>query len=190
MTSETFVIFDTEYTSWEGCNEKGWNKDEGEYKELVQIGAVKCSCVDFSIESTFSVISNPMINPVLSEYFVDLTGITNQEIQDKGVELPDALDKFAEFVNEDVCYSYGDDKGILEYNVEVHNLEDDFGVQQIESNDIRPIFKLFGVPTENYSSGTVCEHFDRKPDTGASQHNAVYDCLSLRLALKQAVEER
>lgn len=37
---ETFIIFDTEYTSWEGSQERNWN-GENEFRELVQISAIR-----------------------------------------------------------------------------------------------------------------------------------------------------
>ena len=34
----SFVIFDTEYTTWKGCNENGWHRNQK--KEIVQIAAM------------------------------------------------------------------------------------------------------------------------------------------------------
>ena len=40
LLPEKFIIFDTEYTAWEGSQERNWSGDN-EYMELVQIGALK-----------------------------------------------------------------------------------------------------------------------------------------------------
>ena len=40
LLPEKFIIFDTEYTAWEGSQERNWSDDD-EYMELVQIGALK-----------------------------------------------------------------------------------------------------------------------------------------------------
>ena len=37
-----FIIFDTEYTSWEGSLKRNWS-NKNEYKELVAIGALHVS---------------------------------------------------------------------------------------------------------------------------------------------------
>ena len=44
------VIFDTEYTSWDGAQESGWIC-ENQYREIVQIGSIivdwpSCTVVD------------------------------------------------------------------------------------------------------------------------------------------------
>ena len=37
---DTFIIFDTEFTAWEGSMERNWS-GENEYRELVQISAFR-----------------------------------------------------------------------------------------------------------------------------------------------------
>ena len=64
-----FVIFDTEYTSWQGCQEHGWH---GKHKrEIVQIAAIKVSN-DLRVLDTFNVLCKPNLNPILSDYFIKL----------------------------------------------------------------------------------------------------------------------
>jgi len=60
-----FVIADLEYTSWEGALERGWDRP-GEFREIVQIGAVKVQRSDSLRESdSFMVLVAPTLNPVL-----------------------------------------------------------------------------------------------------------------------------
>ena len=37
---DTFIIFDTEFTAWEGSQERKWS-GENEFRELVQISAIR-----------------------------------------------------------------------------------------------------------------------------------------------------
>jgi len=37
---QQIIIFDTEYTAWEGAKERNWS-GSGEHREIVQIAAVK-----------------------------------------------------------------------------------------------------------------------------------------------------
>ena len=67
------VIFDTEYTTWEGAMERNWS-GPGEYKEIVEIGAVLVETDNFSEVDTFSAYVKPVKNPKLSELFINLTG--------------------------------------------------------------------------------------------------------------------
>jgi len=37
--SNSFIIYDLEYTAWEGSINRNWS-DDGEYKEIIEIGAI------------------------------------------------------------------------------------------------------------------------------------------------------
>jgi inhibitor of KinA sporulation pathway (predicted exonuclease) len=75
--SGMFIIADLEYTSWECALESGWSAP-GQFREIVQIGAVRVDAGDgFAEMAHFSMLVRPTINPELSDYFVTLTGITN-----------------------------------------------------------------------------------------------------------------
>jgi len=77
-----YIVFDTEFTSWEGSQENNWSK-KGEHRELVQIGAYKIH--NGEIIETLNLFIKPRINPLLSKYFIDLTGITNKKINKDGL---------------------------------------------------------------------------------------------------------
>ena len=84
---DTFIIFDTEFTAWEGSMQRNWS-GENEYKELVQISAfrIKKKGNNIAITKKLNIYVLPRINRNLSEYFIELTGIT-QEIIEKKVYL-------------------------------------------------------------------------------------------------------
>lgn len=99
-----FVIFDTEYTSWQGCLENGradWQKEE-----IVQIAALKVD-ENLQVISEFNVYIKPHINPILSDYFIKLTGITNEKLEQEGTYFPKAYAKFKQFAGDCICYSHG-----------------------------------------------------------------------------------
>ena len=107
------VVADLEYTSWEGALEGGWS-EPGQFREIVQIGAVRLDAGDGYAElADFSVLGRPTINPELSDYFTDLTGITNAVIARDGTDLADALGDFAVFVGEDIVLSHGHDDAVI-----------------------------------------------------------------------------
>ena len=37
---DTFIIFDTEFTAWEGSMQRGWS-GQNEHREIVQISAIR-----------------------------------------------------------------------------------------------------------------------------------------------------
>ncbi len=83
-----FIIFDTEYTSWEGCNLNGWR--DWQKKEIVQIAALKVDGKTLEVIEKFNIYVKPKINPILSDYFVQLTGITNEKLAEFGIDFQSA----------------------------------------------------------------------------------------------------
>ena len=77
----SFVIFDTEYTTWPGCQENGWIGKQK--KEIVQIAAIKVTD-QLKVIDEFNALCKPVINPVLSDYFTKLTHITNEQVEKYG----------------------------------------------------------------------------------------------------------
>lgn len=111
------VIFDLEITAWEGSLARGWS-GPGEFMEVVQIGAVKLdAAVSMAELDCFDVLVQPVKNPVLSDYFTNLTGITNADLEERGLDFGVALTDFADFVGDaGMVISNGDDWSELEQN--------------------------------------------------------------------------
>ena len=98
FTEDKAVIFDLEFTSWPGSNERMWSLPE-ENREVVQIGAVKIETTNGLREmGSFTILVQPLKNPVLSEYFVKLTGITQAQVDNQGSPFPNALAHFTDFI--------------------------------------------------------------------------------------------
>src|SRR3989338_11023344 len=104
----TIVVFDTEYTSWEGAQARKWS-GPNEYREIVQIGAVRvdASTPDFKEVDSLLIYVKPVKNPTLSQYFIDLTGITQETVDTRGVTLAEAVQKFYTWSAGYTCYSWG-----------------------------------------------------------------------------------
>jgi inhibitor of KinA sporulation pathway (predicted exonuclease) len=109
LPKDDFVIADLEYTSWEGALARGWDRP-GKFREIVQIGAVRVSrAVGLQETDALSLLVRPTLNPELSDYFTNLTGITNADIARAGVPLDEALNRFAAFVGELPILTHGRD---------------------------------------------------------------------------------
>ncbi|HYM18269.1 MAG TPA: 3'-5' exonuclease [Micropepsaceae bacterium] len=111
------VIFDLEFTAWEGSMASRWTRP-GEYTEVVQIGAVKLTAADLKEHDAFELLAKPRINPVLSSYFIALTGITNERLQAFGVDFITAYRDFLEFVGDARLWAFGRDDLIFEGNLQ------------------------------------------------------------------------
>src|SRR5437868_7947304 len=107
------VVFDLEFTAWQGSVAHRWSRP-GEFTELVQIGAVKVDLPSLNVVDEMNVLVRPRINPVLSDYLVELTGITNEAMATSGVDFADAYDTFLRFVDGGVIAAFGRDDLIFD----------------------------------------------------------------------------
>lgn len=118
------VLFDLEYTAWPGSRDAGWSRP-GEHREIVEIGAVRldCSTPDLRVLASFSQLVTPARNPQLSEYFITLTGITQEALDRDGINFPKCYRAFAEFATDaDLLMSFGEDDEIIEENLRLNTL--------------------------------------------------------------------
>lgn len=189
----SLVIFDTEFTSWQGCLEKGWT---GSYKkEIVQIAAVKVTD-KLEVVAEFNVLCKPVINPVLSDYFVDLTHITNEQINVEGILFREAYDKFVDFTGDDICYSHRwgsdfenkSDGAILEENISLYKLSLN---KRLVYKNIAAVFqKLYlenNIKVAKQSSGEIARILgleQKLQELGHNPHYALYDVYSILEGLK------
>jgi inhibitor of KinA sporulation pathway (predicted exonuclease) len=117
------TVFDLEFTAWAGSLASQWLKP-GEFKEVVQIGGVTLDPFDFSILDEFNCLVRPRINPQLSPYFEDLTGITNEMVTREGLDFAEAYRRFAAFAGQGPICAFGHDEAILAENIRLYGLAD------------------------------------------------------------------
>ncbi|MCO6432180.1 MAG: exonuclease domain-containing protein [Deltaproteobacteria bacterium] len=179
------IIYDTEYTAWEGSAERNWSLP-WEHRELIQIGAVKMDLHPIArVVESFTVIIRPGINCKLSSYIMKLTGITQKMVDKEGVDFADAIVSFYNFASAGSLplLSYGDDFEIIIRNARLYGAPlPDF---TSGAYDIRPLFEDCGIDTSRYSSGTVHQSFSIP--FGGAAHDALNDATSVALTLEQLV---
>lgn len=189
----SFIIFDTEYTTWPGCQEHGWHGNQK--KEIVQISALKVSN-DLRVLDEFNVLCKPIINPVLSDYFTSLTHITNAQVKKNGIFFPLAYKKFESFIKDNICYSHAwgldflnkADGAIIKENLSLNNLSP---TQKIVYKNIAPVFselyKKHNIKIQNQSSGQIVKLLGIEKNIkhlNLDTHNAFYDTHSILEGLK------
>lgn len=118
-TRKTVVIFDLEFTAWEGSMQSRWTRP-GEHKEVVQIGAVKLDAERLTVLDEFEMLVQPRVNPVLSDYLVALTAITNERLKERGVDFITALRAFLDFAGDAPVWAFGRDDLVLADNLKLY----------------------------------------------------------------------
>lgn len=98
----------------------------GEYTEVVQIGAVKLDAESLKEVDCFEILVKPRINPVLSDYLVSLTGITNEALAARGVDFITAYRAFLDFVGGAPTFAHGRDDLILSENLKLYGWDNHF----------------------------------------------------------------
>lgn len=178
LKSEPFIIFDTEYTAWEGSKERKWGLT-WEEKEIIQIGANRVEYIDnrFVEVDNLLIYVNPVINPELSEYIIRLTGIQQKDIDAQGVDLSEALDVFSKFAGYGSLsiYSWGGDENVIEKNCSIRKIP--YTLSAHNFYDIRKIFDGHVKNIEEVCSGEIAEYFGKK--IVGHIHNALHDCRSI-----------
>jgi inhibitor of KinA sporulation pathway (predicted exonuclease) len=122
LASPTITIFDLEFTAWECSMARHWLVP-GEFKEVVQIGAVKLDAETFSILAEFDLLVRPRVNFVLSPYFEKLTGITSERVARQGVDFAIAYTRFLEFAGDGPVAAFGHDERVLEDNIRLYGMK-------------------------------------------------------------------
>ncbi|HMI96363.1 MAG TPA: 3'-5' exonuclease [Micropepsaceae bacterium] len=116
------VIFDLEFTAWEGSMESRWTRP-GELTEVVQIGAVKLDAASLTEVDAFQMLVKPRVNPILSDYLVALTGIDNKQLTARGVDFITAYRAFLDFTATSHAWAHGRDDLILSGNLKLYGWE-------------------------------------------------------------------
>jgi inhibitor of KinA sporulation pathway (predicted exonuclease) len=117
------VVYDLEFTAWDGSMARKWLAP-GEFKEVVQIGAVKVDAAFAPLE-TFEVLIRPRLNPQLSDYLAALTGLSNDAIAARGVDFAEGYRAFAAFAGSLPVIAFGRDDLVLADNLRLYGLKTD-----------------------------------------------------------------
>jgi inhibitor of KinA sporulation pathway (predicted exonuclease) len=121
LGSNTLTVFDLEFTAWECSMASHWLRP-GEFKEVIQIGAVRLDAATFQILDEFEVLIRPRINAQLSPYIEKLTGISDAMLAARGVDFETGYARFLAFAGDEQICAFGHDEWVLEENIRLYGL--------------------------------------------------------------------
>lgn len=144
------VVFDLEWTAWEGSLARNWS-GPGEYREIIQIGAVRLDATGFDLLAVLDLLVLSVRNPVLSDYIMKLSGLTNERMQAEGVSLGAALQEFEVFTGGRPLWCNGGDAAVLRDNCVLQDLLCPFATESI--GNLRPLLsRATGLPASRLVS--------------------------------------
>ena len=178
-----YVILDLEWTSWKGNyfgrnfaheKRKFWQK-----KEILQIGAIKFNR-NYKIINKLNLYVKPNYNKTLSDYIINLTGITDKILKAKGVSFYKSYNDLKKFCRNSKIFCNGDDSLILKKNLIYNNLRD----KNLKIKNIKRILnKKYGIPKKYLHSPIIHTFFGYKLNR-KKMHNAINDCNNVLNVLK------
>lgn len=183
------IVFDTEFTTWDGALERGWSGID-EYREIFQICALRVDLVNDEIEDSFERFVYPRKNPQLSKYAEDLTGITQEQVNN-GVDFKEMYTDFLVWSNGLSLCSYARGSGkegegeVIKENIDLYGLDVPYDTRRFIN--LAGLFAEAGVNIQNFSSGELYKCFDL--ELPGDVHNANHDANSLAISLLALKEE-
>ena len=188
--NDEIIIYDTEYWTDKGVLERSWKGMDDNPPVLIQIGGYK-----IKMDKELPVIEDwiSYITPInrdgknirLSNYFSDLTGITQEKISKEGKHPVQAISEFSEFVGKRNMFSYGND--VLDTFLPtcfICGLKCPFNVSQ--AKDVRHVLRKAGISEAEIStnrSGSIAQHFGIALSMH-HEHDAKDDAYSILEALR------
>ena len=179
----TAVVFALEFTAWEGSVAHNWSRAD-EKKEVVQIGAVKLDAQDLKILDSFEILLRPRFNSNLSEYFTQLTGVTNEKLSVRAVDFVSAYRSFLEFVGNARLWAFGRDDLVLIENLKLYGWEQERKFPAC--NNVIPWFAASGIDLAGKHAcdvaGEVGVEFE------GQKHDALADARGVASGIAKCVE--
>lgn len=189
------TIFDCEYLTAEGAMKSNWCGPHNPDPCVVQIGAVK-----LSLEPEFKVLEtqNLLIKTVdrlgnkteLDPYFVNLTGIDDRQIENKGTPLREALEAFDAFSDGSSFWSWGKDElNLLAVSCYIAGIEPMIPAHRF-GNAMELMLKA-GLPRQDVlstASGQLADYF-KLTGLPRRHHDAVDDAMSIALSLQHLLKD-
>lgn len=181
-TGKGLVIFDVEFTAWEGSQQRNW-AEPWEYREVIHIGAVQLEPFgdSFAMGAEFDVLVRPRVNRELSDYITALTGITNAMIGERGVAFPQAMGLLSRFVKPDaMMLCNGLDGMILRENCTINHIPYPFPPTKI--GNVRSLLaNALGISQDEAVSSELLVRLGLEPL--ACKHSGVWDAKSVASSL-------
>lgn len=181
----SFIVFDLEFTTWPGARERDWSAP-GELREIVQIGALRLDA-DLAVADEFETLVRPVVNPRLSPYFTELTGIGQEAVDREGRAPAAALGDFLGFCKGRSVLSYGNDMVVLGENAGWARARGEQVANGFLDNgflNVRPWINTLAPQTASANSGRLWQALGLPKPAAGAEHSALFDCHSIAAALR------
>lgn len=148
-------------------------------RQIVQIAAILVDSETGDELATFNQLVTPVYEKRVADFFTELTGITQEQVDTEGIPFEQALSKFVQFAGNVDIYTYDKDEEVLRQNCGYIDLMWPFTTSFIR---VKTLLPQYGVDPDAYSSGTLYKAAGLRMD--GHVHNALHDVRSMAAALR------
>ena len=175
-----YIIYDLEATCWRGRPPKG-------ITEIIEIGACKVSRYG-RVEDQFSQFVKPVVNPMLSGFCKNLTGINQEDVDsarpfDRVIR--DFIDWSGVYEEDYVMLSWGaDDRILLRNDCKLHKVEHDWVEEYVDLKNAYRKMKAI-----RHASGLKATVKKEGFEFTGSHHRAISDAQNLAKVFIKHLED-
>jgi inhibitor of KinA sporulation pathway (predicted exonuclease) len=171
------VYLDTEYC-YPGMVRGTPRPTASDKRQIVQIAAIITDVESGQEVAHFDQLVIPTYEKVLPEFFVELTGITQADVDRSAVSFAEAMQSFAKFVDGLPVWTFDKDEEVLRQNCQYIDMSWPFAEPFTRVKSLLP---GWGVDPDAYSSGTLYRAAGLEMD--GHVHNALHDVRSMSRAI-------
>lgn len=172
------VFLDLEYC-YPGMTKERGRPSESEKRQVVQIAAIRFDANTGTERASFDVLTKPIYEKVLPDFFVELTAITQEMLERSGIEFPRALEQLVSFCGRDPVWTFNADWGVLRQNCGFFGIPFPFETKPFVK--VKALLPQWGIDQDAYSSGTL--HQAAGITMSGHVHNALFDVRSMAAAV-------
>ncbi len=156
----------------------------------MQIGALRLR-EDCAVVEEYEALVRPVVNPQLSAYFTELTGIDQAAVDREGFPAAEAIGDFLGFCRGQSTLSYGNDMVVLGENVgwaRARGEEVENGYLAAHFLNIRPWLNAVAPRTKTVNAGRLWQVLGLPEPAAGNEHSALFDCYSFAAAIKHVCD--
>ena len=179
MSKKNRIYLDLEYIYPEMTKEYG-RPTEKNLRQIIQIAAIKVNVETNEELALFNKLCKPKFTKMLPPFFVELTHITQEEVDTNGVDFLEALAELQKFCADTQVYTMDADYSVITQNCGYYNIKNPFK----EFTRVKPMLASWGLDASKYSSGTLYKAVNKplKDFSPKHVHNALHDVRSMAYA--------
>lgn len=177
IKTNTRVYVDLEYC-YPGMSAASGRPSDADLRQIIQIAAIKYDHDANREIGAFDVLVQPPYTKLLPKFFVQLTGITQKQVDRYGLNFIQALNMFINFSGSTDIYTFDKDWYVLRQNCTYYDMN--FPFEHKPFSRIKSQLNSWGLPEDKYSSGTLYQA--AKLTLEGRVHNALHDVRSMAAA--------